>query len=88
MLVWALLGEVPAGTGTPLLVKCVVVVAVLGPAITKLVQSNRNWQILSFSLQIFESHLPVSRLAPSGEIQWVIFSLFPRSLQARSTAIG
>ena len=64
--VWARLEGVPAATGTPKLVKCVVAVFVLGPAITKLVQSNRNWQIFSFNLHILASHLPVSWLASGG----------------------
>ena len=64
--VWARLEGVPAATGTPKLVKCVVAVFVLGPAIMKLVQSNRNWQIFSFSLHIFASHLPISWLASGG----------------------
>ena len=64
--VWARLEGVPAATGTPKLVKWVVAVSVLGPAITKLVQSNRNWQMFSFSLQILVSHLPVSWGASVG----------------------
>ena len=64
--VWARLEGVPAATGTPKLVKWVVAVSVLGPAMTKLVQSNRNWQIFSFSLQILVSHLPVSWGASGG----------------------
>ena len=64
--VWARLEGVPAATGTPKLVKWVVAVSVLEPAITKLVQSNGNWQMFSFSLQILVSHLPVSWGASVG----------------------
>ena len=76
--VWARLEGVPAATGTPKLVKCVVAVFVLGPAIMKLVQSNRNWQMFSFNLHIFASHVPVSWLA-SGGLRGQLINMWTRS---------
>ena len=79
--VWARLEGVPAATGTPKLVKWVVAVFVLGPAMTKLVQSNRNWQMFSFSLHILASHLPVSWGA-SGGLRGHSINMWTRSAES------